>query len=48
MNGTIFGHILVRRGTPTEVALVPHIARLDDDLQSDRERNMGGHRWRPT
>jgi len=30
-------HILVRRGTPTEVAVVPHIAHLDDDLQSDRE-----------
>jgi hypothetical protein len=41
-------HILVRRGTPTEVAVVPHIARLDDDLQSDREKHEGPHRSTPT
>jgi hypothetical protein len=47
MNGTIFGHILVRRGTPTEVALVPHIARLDDDLQTVKKYE-GPHLSAPT
>src|SRR6185437_1320649 len=34
-------HIRVRRGMPTELAVVPHIAALDDDLQSNREQYKG-------
>jgi len=34
-------HIRVRRGMPTELAVVPHIAALDDSLQSNREQYKG-------
>ncbi len=42
MNGTISGDPSThsgRHGTPKETAIVPHLARLDDDFLSDRERN---------